>query len=213
MVKVNRSYPPPPSLSLQRSYTEKDVIKRLVDDFHGKCYICNLKDVHDIHVEHLKSHQGGQNIFLKYDWDNLFLSCPHCNSIKNRGTYYDNIINCCVDDPEEFLEFYCVEDDIHVSSKGGDLEKAILTAELLTDVFNKRNTGIREHQCRIRCKELKKEMQLLYNTISLYKNTGARRYSRTLRGLLKRESAFAAFKRGYIKNNENLYGDLVQFLN
>ena len=31
-------------------------------------------------IEHLQSHRG--NMDLKYDWNNLFWACAHCNNIK-----------------------------------------------------------------------------------------------------------------------------------
>ena len=44
MVKVERSYPAPESLALEKeksngSYSDPDVIERLTKDFYNKCYI------------------------------------------------------------------------------------------------------------------------------------------------------------------------------
>lgn len=49
MVKVKRSFPAPASLGeeagkLNGSYAQQDVIERLMTDFNGKCYICELKE-------------------------------------------------------------------------------------------------------------------------------------------------------------------------
>ena len=48
MVKVERSFPAPASLALESqkangSYSMPDVVKQLKEDFHNKCYICELK--------------------------------------------------------------------------------------------------------------------------------------------------------------------------
>ena len=71
--------------SSQSLYTADDVVDQLEKDFNKKCYICELGKLSDINVEHLHPHHGDPE--LKYDWNNLFLSCPHCNSVKNRAEY------------------------------------------------------------------------------------------------------------------------------
>ena len=59
--------------------------------FHGKCYICENKEgISSFQIEHLKPHR--ENADLKYDWNNLFWSCAHCNNIKNAK--YDPILDC-----------------------------------------------------------------------------------------------------------------------
>lgn len=96
MVKVERSYPAPSSLQREKkkadgSYSEMDVVKQLEHDFRGKCYICEIKPLMDPEVEHLIPHKG--NADLKFDWDNLFLSCYHCNSVKNQRKYDEGILD------------------------------------------------------------------------------------------------------------------------
>ena len=59
--------------------------------FHGKCYICENKEgISSFQIEHLKPHR--ENADLKYDWNNLFWSCAHCNNIINAK--YDTILDC-----------------------------------------------------------------------------------------------------------------------
>ena len=48
MVKIERSFPAPSSLEAEAkkksgSYEKSDVVERLKQDFHNKCYICELK--------------------------------------------------------------------------------------------------------------------------------------------------------------------------
>ena len=62
MVKIERSFPAPESLSreaLKKSgtYNQEDVFKRLVQDFHGKCYICGLGNLQDPQIEHRLPHK------------------------------------------------------------------------------------------------------------------------------------------------------------
>lgn len=105
MVKVERTKTPPPSLAIQKqkpsgSCTERDVIEQLCADFHEKCYLCEQNELQSMEVEHLLPHHNGKDLERKFDWNNLFLSCAHCNSVKNRKEYEMNIVDCCVKDPE-----------------------------------------------------------------------------------------------------------------
>ena len=58
MVKITRSYPAPESLTMEAqkkegSYSKPDVVARLREDFHDKCYICEMKGLQDPQIEHL----------------------------------------------------------------------------------------------------------------------------------------------------------------
>ena len=64
MVKVERSFPAPESLAEEAKkengrgkYDKPDVIERLKNDFHNKCYICEMKELQDPNVEHLLPHK------------------------------------------------------------------------------------------------------------------------------------------------------------
>lgn len=162
----------------------------------------------DIQVEHLIAHKGNKD--LKFDGENLFLAYPHCNSIKNREQYESSIIDCCKENPEGVLEFYCEDGKIYVESL---TEEAAPTAKLVTDVFNMKNTGIRIHTSEIRVKKLLSEMTLLYKKLEEYKENDKNvLVNRTIRGLLQRESEFAAFKRYYVKKNKESFPKLQTLL-
>lgn len=63
-------------------YNKPEVNEALIEMSRGKCYICENKDsISSYQIEHLKPHRG--NLELKYDWNNLFWSCAHCNNLKN----------------------------------------------------------------------------------------------------------------------------------
>ena len=92
MVKVERSFPAPASLAVEAqkvkgSYSMPDVVKQLKEDFHNKCYICELSELQDAQVEHLLPHFDGKYPERKFDWNNLFWSCGHCNNVKNQRIY------------------------------------------------------------------------------------------------------------------------------
>lgn len=59
----------------------ENVNRALKETFHGKCYICENKEATSYQIEHLILHR--KNVELKYNWNNLFWSCAHCNNIKS----------------------------------------------------------------------------------------------------------------------------------
>jgi len=95
MVYFEKSQPAPKCLAIEKAkksgdYKCEDVLHRLKADFKNKCYICEQKAPTTINVEHFVSHKGNKD--LKFDWNNLFWSCGHCNNTKLG--YYNNLLNC-----------------------------------------------------------------------------------------------------------------------
>lgn len=204
MIKVERSKEIPESLKLRKSYNGEDVIKQLEHDFYGKCYICGIKPVQDMEVEHLLPHKNGKYPDRLYDWDNLFLSCSHCNGIKNSSQYDENVMNCCIKDPEQYINFQIIDGNVLVSAKDIDDAEAIVTSQLMNDVFNKKNTGIRIHSCQVRIDALNKEMNAFLDSLEIYlKDSDSKSAKRALKGFLNRKSPFAEFKRYYVRKNFN----------
>lgn len=218
MVKVERSFPAPASLEIEShkatgSYSEPDVIEQLKKDFHNKCYICEMKDLQDPEVEHLLPHKNGKYPERKFDWNNLFWSCCHCNKVKNQQKYDQGIIDCCKQDPEEFIFFRLQGDNVNVLAKNKEDSKAVLTATLIYEVFNLKNTGMRTYKSDMRYQELNREMNILYDNLEEMKNhPESEIVMRKLKALLRRESKFAAFKRNYIRENSNQFPQLLQYI-
>lgn len=137
----------------------------------------------------------------KFDWENLFLSCPHCNGVKNNSRY------------EEKISFEFKGNEIEVLSKNPQDEQAVKTAELIYEVFNIKNTGIREFASDFRFKKLQKEMLIFLQKLEEYRNNKQSFFNfRILKELLKRESEFAAFKRNYIRKNIKVYPELEEVI-
>ena len=205
MIKVERRKEPPKSLAIEKmksqgKYNNFDVVDALNEDFENKCYICGLKGLQEIEVEHLIPHYG--DIDKKFDWNNLFLSCPHCNSVKNKKKYNTGIIDCCVSDPEERLLFHIYQNKVKVVAVNKDDVQAQLTADLMYETFNVSNTGIRTITCKYRYNELLKQMNLLYKVLEEKKNKPKSKViDRKLNALLSRSSAFAEFKRCYYREH------------
>ena len=169
MVKVERTLPAPASLLTESrkdngNYALIDVVQQLRQDFHDKCYVCEMKNLQDPQIEHLLPHKNGKYKEREFDWKNLFWSCGHCNSVKNQKKYEGRILDCCEVDPEKALSFNI-------------------------------------------------EMNVLYINLNKFKeNKNSVLTLRTLRGLLSRESAFAGFKRCYVREHAKDYPELLEFL-
>lgn len=216
MVKVERSQPAPASLEKAKEkdsgqYNDRDVMERLNKDFNGKCYICEIK-VQDPQVEHLLPHKNGKYKEREYDWDNLFLSCPHCNLVKNKAKYDKGIIDCCKQDPEEVMLFDLDQNKVKVQ-RLDQSEVVKRTADLVEEVFATKKTGGLTIASENRLKKLQQEMDTFYDLLGQYnENPQNNLIRRALQGLLKRSSEFAGFKRSYITEHKEEYSALYQML-
>lgn len=142
MFKVERTGDAPICLA-SNEYNTPEVVERLYDIFHGKCYLCEQADLDAPEVEHFEPHMGDDT--LKYDWENLYYSCARCNSIK--GTRHQNLIDCCTSEinvvraikrkpptmPDSNMEITAVIEEPRVHN----------TVELLDRCFNEDNTALR----------------------------------------------------------------------
>lgn len=218
MVKIKRSFPAPASLAKEANkvngrYDSQDVIEQLKKDFHNKCYICEMKELQDPNVEHLLPHKNGKLKEREFDWENLFWSCGHCNGVKNNKKYDEGILDCCKHDPEKYLYFKIQDNDVIIDVADPDDEIQNRTALLITETFSKKNTGMRTYTSDERLKLLQKEMDILYKQLEKLRTLSNSKVTmRILRSLLKRESAFAAFKRCYVRQHTIEYPELQQYV-
>lgn len=214
MVSCDKSSVAPASLVTEKAkgsngnYRGSDVIEQLKSDFHDKCYICELKGLQDPQIEHLIPHKG--NIDLKFDWGNLFWSCGHCNSIKNNKIYEGKIINCCQEDPEQHIACRYADNDVQIEALDQS-EVSLMTASLIYNVFNLKNTGMRTNNSAVRLKALQEEMNIFFNELHRYKDNKSPANTRRVVAILRKSTAFAAFKRSYIRNNSD-YAELQAYV-
>lgn len=219
MIKIERSFPAPSSLAIEAkkktgSYEKTDVVEQLKRDFHNKCYICEMKNLQDPQVEHLLPHKNGKYPDRKFDWNNLFWSCGHCNGVKNQSKYDESILNCCEVDPEELIIFRFQNNEIRLMHKLCIADQKVdSTISLVQEIFDLRNTGMRVYKSDMRFKELQKEMNLLYDNLEALEHyPESKVIMRKLKVLLKRESPFAAFKRCYIREHLEKYPKLEKYI-
>ena len=218
MVRIWRSYPAPASLAIEEEktngkYNIADVTEQLRRDFIDKCYICEIKPVTDPEVEHRLPHKNNSVPGRKFNWDNLYWSCRHCNLIKARPKYDSGILDCCKYDPEEHLMHQLQNSTVAVSAVDPFNREALLAAELIGESFNLKNSGIRIAACQARLNELQKEMGKLYTALGKYRdNPESKLCRKNVQVLLRKEGAFAAFKRFYVKSHLDEYPELADFL-
>ncbi|MCD8023083.1 MAG: hypothetical protein LUF30_08965 [Lachnospiraceae bacterium] len=133
--------------------------------------------------------------------------------MKNQQKYDVGIIDCCKDDPEEQIWFRFREKETQVSAKDQENAQAVLTAQLVTEVFNQKNTGLRTRASNQRLHEMTLEIHTIYAAEEvLTKHQETPFALRKARVLLRRESAFAAFKRNYIRENQDRYPILFAYI-
>jgi len=215
MVKINKSVLPEGTvIKKEEDYRSERVISILQKDFFNKCYICEEKNPTTINVEHFRSYKN--NEALKYNWDNLFYACAHCNRIK--GSQYDHMIDCTKDDPEMYLyilfdsypEYYVEVRDKLYSAENDE------TKELLDKIYNGAGTAISEFEARNLKSKISDEIKEFTEYIDEYLNEHDAKLRKVYWGIIKkmlsRESKFSGFKRSIVMQSEELmqcFGELL----
>ena len=149
-------------------YKCRCVLKILRDDFKNKCYICERKDIADINVEPFKPHRN-KNKDLKFDWNNLFFACIHCNTTKLDK--YDNILDCTNENDrveEQVKQTYHPFPRYEVIIEAmNDDERVINTRDLLHAVFYG-TSKLKTIETENLCKQLKIEIRKYQDCIEEY---------------------------------------------
>lgn len=216
MIKVNRTKIPPESLAKEKlksegSYSCPDVIELLQNDFKDKCYLCELKGLTDPEVEHLLPHEKGKYLDRKFDWENLFWSCRHCNSIKNQKKFSQNIIDCCKVDPKFHLEHRYVGGKVQITNKDS-CTPSINTAKLIEECFEKRNTGIRIAASKARVAKLEVVLNAFFENLTQYQKDESTFTQNKIISMLDNGAAFASFLQQYIRDNIEEYPSLEEYV-
>ena len=213
MIFFEKSQPAPTSLATEKqkasgSYNQPDVLERLIADFANKCYLCEQDNLTSMNIEHLRPHRGDPN--LKFDWNNLFLACPHCNNIKSDG--YDDILNYTVESDQVESRIKLKMDpfpisEVEVTVKRTDA-RTLQTAELLKAVFNG-TTLMKTREAENLNKRLEDEIhqfqQLLRGYVNAKKHNdpeALQDFNRKIRYSLQKTSPFTSFKRWIIREND-----------
>lgn len=200
--------------SKNSTYNTVEVNVALRDMFHGKCYICENKQITSYQIEHLSPHRG--NADLKYDWNNLYLACAHCNNTKLGK--YDPIIDCTKENVENMIAFrkkgyFGIEEELEFEMFDSR-EETINTQKLLREVYYG-STPQKKMEAKILRRTLRKELSTFKEYVREYQDAEEEE-KEDLKYLLKQElgdsSPFAAFKRWLIRDHKDAYPDLLKYL-
>jgi uncharacterized protein (TIGR02646 family) len=220
MVNLDKSQPPPPCLETEKEKANGDykcgnVLDRIKEDFKNKCYICEYEEPPSINVEHFLPHRGNKD--LKFDWNNLFWSCAHCNNTKSDK--FDNILNCT--NPEHDVEnwmkyemkpFPGEEVKITPINQGEMVENTI---KLLMAVYNGTTPLKVIESANIRKALLEELLDFQEQLLGYYdadiEDDERSHYLKKIKKHLKKSSPFTAFKRWIIKENPVLKQDFQQY--
>lgn len=198
------------------SCNTENVNKALKEVFHGKCYICENKEATSYQIEHLIPHRN-KNVELKYDWNNLFWSCAHCNNIKSDK--YEPILDCTQEEVERLIAFrkkgyFGTDEKLEFIPLVEDNEFVENTVSLLKAVYYG-VTPQKEIEAKIIRKALRKNISEFKEYVREYQEAEDKEEKEDIGELLKRElrdsSAFTAFKRWLIWDNE-MYSDIEKYI-
>jgi len=155
MIKINkRLLPDGVTIKREEDYRSNVVFNMLIEDCHSKCYICEDTVYTAPNIDHRVPHKNDP--LLKYDWNNIFLACSHCNNTKLGR--FEGIIDPSKVDPENYIELELGVDSelreyVHIRKiDGGD--DVDITIDLLNAVYN----GIKTEMKKYACQQLKNKI-------------------------------------------------------
>ena len=196
------------------SYNTPEVNAALREMFHGKCYICENKQITSFQIEHLQPCRD--NVELKYNWNNLFLACAHCNNTKLDK--YEPILDCTKENIEEAIAFrkkgyFGTEEELLFEVL--DLrEETLNTQKLLQEVYYG-FTPQKKMEARILRRILRRELSVFKEYVREYQEAEDEE-KEDLKYLIKQQlgdgSPFAAFKRWLIRDNREVYPELAMYI-
>lgn len=214
MIYLPKSHSAPSCLEIEKkknngTYRCDGVYTQIQNDFKNKCYICELKAPTTINIEHFKPHRGDKN--LEFDWENLFFSCGHCNSIKLAKDIFDDILNCILEPDVDKKIKYSIDPfpkmRVEISAMDENSDKVQNTVELLKQVYSGTTERSRMESDNLRS-IIKTEIENFNELLIVYIHESncalKEKYKREIISHLQSDSCFTAFKRWIVRENEDL---------
>ncbi len=197
------------------NYNTEAVNRALQEVFHGKCYICENKQATSYQIEHLIPHRGNRE--LKYEWDNMFWACAHCNNIKLGK--YEPILDCTKVQADKMIAFrkigYFGSDEKLEFVPMIQDDKAVENTVLLLQDAYYGTTPQKQFEARIIRKSLRMELSKFKEFVREYQEAEDEEEKEDIGLYLKQElresSAFTAFKRWLIWDN-NMYSEIEKYI-
>lgn len=215
MINIKRQKPSDDCLAcLEKKVSHKCCDEELRQMFFDKCYLCEDNKLKNYQTEHLIPHQGDVN--LKYDWNNLYYACPHCNNTKS--SKYHPILDCTdfstiITDTIRFkllVKDSKLIEKVEIRAFKND-EKTQNTVDLLYDI----------HQGTTRHKQLESEnlrndivdeIRKFRKYLHHYQQNGKKKLLNKIKRELGFKSKYLAFKIWVIKEDFNSNEELLNLL-
>ena len=224
MIFHAKSQPAPECLAAEKAkangnYNCGDVLERLKTDFKNKCYLCESKEPHSINTEHFRPHRGNKD--LKFDWDNLFYCCSHCNNTKLAKPEYDDILNCTIENEEvdRKIKYHInpfPKEKAEISAIEIENTKVASTVELLNNIYNGTTELKIIEAANIRSrllKEIRSFQDLLFEYFDdSYTEEEREKIKSAIIRHLRPSSNFTAFKLWVIRDNEELSNEFKEYV-
>lgn len=179
-------------------YRTGPVYQQIKADFHEKCYLCEDNEITAIQIEHFEPHKN--DLAKKYDWNNLFYSCGHCNNTKGAGFW--PLLNCTNPDDQvwesieiHFTPFPRASVEIKLNPACPDPQAGENTRKLLEKAL----AGTDATPMKIdEAKNLRKKMLRAYTNLS---DAIARQDLAAVKAAVSDQAAFAGMLRWYLKTD------------
>jgi len=224
MIYFPKTQPAPPNLVIEKgkangTYNCEGVLELLKSDFKNKCYLCEDKEPHSINTEHFQPHKGDKN--LKFDWNNLFYCCGHCNNTKLANPHYDLILNCTreTDNVETIIRYHInplPKEKVSITALD-DSPQVVNTVDLLLNIYNGTTELKIIESANLRSKLLREIRNFQNLLFAYYDDSNTEDEISTIKNLIIRDlrstSNFTAFKRWIIRDSEGLKVDFNDYIN
>ncbi|MBK8054755.1 MAG: HNH endonuclease [Saprospiraceae bacterium] len=211
MINIERTMPAQPSLAKQSFVGVKEA---LINMQANKCYLCERNAPDTSQIEHfIPTNNGG--VELQFVWENLFLACDHCNSVKNNVSDKKkptlDILDCTDFSTiiSDVINFYCEgkpREKVIITPAIDEPSQSILdTVFLLDNIFNYQSESL-AFDAKALTDEVIIEMKHLLDLLHEYdfgshSSTKKERILLDIKDTLSVESPYTAFKIWYIKRN------------
>jgi hypothetical protein len=181
----------------EETYRSGEVFEAIKTDFHCKCYLCEDAEVTAPNVEHFEPHRGDPD--KKYDWNNLFYACAHCNNLKQHRFW--PLLNCTVEADRiweaveiRFSPFPKPTVEVIAHPQIGKEEECTNTRELLFKCLSGRDcTSIKQEGARALRKKMNREYANIHEQIRDKNVSG-------IKQMVSDNAPFAGMLRWLLKN-------------
>lgn len=188
----------------EEAYRGGDVFETLKADFCCKCYLCEDAEVTVPNVEHFEPHKGDME--KKYDWNNLFYACGHCNNLKQH--HFWPLLNCTLKADRiweaveiRFVPFPKPTVEIIAHPQIGKEKECTNTCALVEKCLTGREcTSIKQEGARALRKKMNREFTKIYEQIREKNVAGIKR-------MVADNAPFAGILRWLLRNE---YPDLFE---